>query len=355
MRRLAYFGGLVAAAAIGFVGYTVWVAGEFKTITPHFAGSCKKVDGVVGAEDLVIDHATGVAYLATDDRRAAQTNKGKAPGNGAIWSYDLNDPDAVPVNLTPDPGFSFHPHGLGLHTGPDGVTLMVVNHGSGSGVFDGAPDTIEVFDVSGRTLQHSATIKGDLLRSVNDVQPVSRGTFYASIDHGNPTGFTRMVEDYARLPLAKVVYFDGKKARYVAGDIRYANGVNISPDGQTVYVAGTTDRLVHVFGRDVASGGLWLKGRLEAGTGVDNIDVDEVGALWIGAHPKLLTFVGHSKDASKPAPSQVLRIDPASGEVFEVMMDDGSLLSASSVAARYGNRLLVGPVLDPGFLDCTLP
>jgi arylesterase / paraoxonase len=351
-RRLIIFGCLLLSAVVGFVGYTVWLAGEFKTITPHFAGTCKKIDGVVGAEDIVIDHVEGIAWLATDDRRAAIAGK---PKQGAIWSYDLKQPNAKPVNRTPDPGFSFHPHGLGLHRGKDGVSLMVVNHGSGSGVFDGAPDTVETFAISGSSLKHTGTVKGQLLRSVNDVQPVGEGKFYASIDHGNPTGFTRMLEDYARLPLAKVVYFNGQNVRQVAEGIRYANGVNVSADGLTVYVAGTTDRVIHVFGRDITTGDLWPRERIETGTGVDNIDVDDVGALWIGAHPKLLTFVGHSKDAGKKAPSQVLRVDPGSGEIYEVMMDDGSLLSASSVAARYGNRMLVGPVLDPGFLDCTLP
>jgi len=351
-RRLIIFGVLLFSGLVAFVGYTVWLAGEFKTIEPHFAGTCKKVDGVVGAEDLVIDHASGVAYLATDDRRAAIAGE---PVQGAIWSYDLNTPDARPVNLTARLEISFHPHGIGLHTGKDGLTLMVVNHGSGSGVFDGAPDTIEAFKIEGEILKHTGTTKGDLLRAVNDVQPVGNGKFYATIDHGNPSGFSRMLEDYLRLPLAKVVYYNGKSVRYVADDIRYANGVNISLDGQTVYVAGTTDRLVHVFGRDLASGDLWLKARLDTGTGVDNIDVDDGGALWIGAHPKLLTFVEHSKDATLKSPSQVIRVDPESGEVVEVMLDDGNLLSGSSVAARYGNRLLVGPVLDPGFLDCVLP
>jgi arylesterase/paraoxonase len=184
---------------------------------------------------------------------------------------------------------------------------------------------------------------------------VGQGKFYATVDHGNPSGIGRMLEDYARLPLAKVLYFDGQQARQVAGDIRYANGVNVSADGETVYVAGTTDRAVHVFGRDLATGDLWPKGRLDTGTGVDNIDIDDVGALWIGAHPKLLTFVGHSKDAAKKSPSQVLRIDPGSGEVYEVLLDDGGQLSGSSVAVRYGNRMLVGPVFDEGILDCKLP
>lgn len=70
----------------------------------------------------------------------------------------------------------------------------------------------------------------------------------------------------------------------------------------------------------------------------------------VGAHPNLLTFAAHSKDAGKLSPSQVLRIDAALGDLDEVMLDDGSLLSGSSIAALYGKRIFVVPVLDPGYI-----
>ena len=351
MKRLWIFLFVILAVIGGFAGHTVWLAGEFKSLDPHFAGTCKPVEGVAGAEDIVIHGETGMAYISSDDRRRIAAGEDVL---GAIWGYNLADPDAVPVNLTPDLKFPFHPHGLGLFAQGDDAEIMVVNHRDG-GVFEATDDTVEVFAIEGAGLRHLRTIKGDMLLSANDVAPVGKGRFYATIDHGNPTGLLRTIEDYGRLPLSRVVYFDGTLLRQVADGFRYANGINTSRDGDTVFVAATTDLAVFAFGRDEGSGDLWAKGKFETGTGVDNIDVDADGALWIGAHPKMLTFVGHSKDATKLSPSQVLRIDPASGRVSEIYLNNGEELSGSSVAARFGKRMLIGPVLDPKFLDCTLP
>ena len=105
---------------------------------------------------------------------------------------------------------------------------------------------------------------------------------------------------------------------------------------------------------DFASGMLRPKGRIEVGSGVDNIDVDGDGRLWVAAHPKLLTFVRHVSDPKALAPSQVFRIDPTSRRVEEVYLELGSRLSGSSVAAFHDGRLLIGPVFDPRFLDCRL-
>ncbi len=351
MRRALRLGLAVVVLIAGFGGFTVWVAGEFKSLEPHFAGQCKVVTGVVGTEDITIHPETAIAYISSDDRRARTAGN---PVQGGIWAYDLKTQGADPVNLTPDLKFPFHPHGIGLLADGEGGELMVVNH-RGGGVFGATEDTIEVFAVTPNGLKHVRTVKGDLLLSANDVVPVGGGRFYASIDHGKPTGLMRAIEDYARLPLAHVVYYDGVRFRRVAEGIRYANGINVSRDGRTLYVAGTTDRAVHVYDRTDASGLLIARGAIETGTGVDNIEIDTSGALWVGAHPKLLTFIAHSKDAAKLAPSQVLRIDPETSEVTEIFLSEGADLSASSVAARFGQRLLIGAVLDAKFLDCQLP
>ncbi len=334
---------VLAVASFGL--HTVWVAGQFKTLEPHFAGQCRTLDGIVGAEDMVIHAALGRAFVAAWDRRAGAAGRLEA---GAIWGYDL-EAGAAPRNLTPELSFPFHPHGLGLLAQDAGGILMVVNHRPRG-------DTIEVFTITEAGLKHSGTVSGDLLKSVNDVVPVAPDRFYASLDHGAPKGFQRMLEDYLRLPLSGVVYYDGAQLRPVADGIAYANGINLSPDGGKVYVAATTGRRLHVFDREPFEGGLTPRKEIVLGTGVDNIDVDGAGNLWIAAHPKLLSFVAHAKDPAEPAPSQVLKLVPRGDdfEVSEIFLDLGQLLPASSVAARLGRRLLIGPVFAPRFLDCTM-
>ncbi|KAK6009132.1 Arylesterase [Ostertagia ostertagi] len=88
-------------------------------------------------------------------------------------------------------------------------------------------------------------------------------------------------------------------------------------------------------------------------TSADNFCLDKSGAVWTGAHPVLKDAVGLLSDCDNvevhlKAPSQVLRIvfskDFKSWEITEPFADDGSLISASSIAAPYGNQLLIGSV-----------
>ncbi len=116
-----------------------------------------------------------------------------------------------------------------------------------------------------------------------------------------------------------------------------------------------TSFAVAVYNRDAASGALTLQAEIDVDTGPDNIEIDANGNLWIGAHPKLLTFVAYAKDADKLSPSQALRIHRAEGgyDVTEVFLSEGDDISGSSVAAWRQGRLLIGSVFDPHFLDCT--
>jgi hypothetical protein len=68
--------------------------------------------------------------------------------------------------------------------------------------------------------------------------------------------------------------------------------------------------------------------------------------------------LARSVTARRPnAPSQVVRASHRDGRwsVEEVFLDPGERLSASSVAARSGDRLLIGGIFEPRFLDCRLP
>jgi len=340
---------VIIVLAVGvFALQLVRAAGEFKTLEPHFRGACTSVPGPLGAEDVTVHPGTGIAYISATDRRSVRAG---GPGRGAIYAYDLTSDSPRPKNLTPDADEDFHPHGLSLFVGKDGRdALYVVNHAAGR-------HSIEIYDLLGGELLHRGTLSDPLLTSPNDVVAVGRDRLYVTNDHAKPAGLARTLEDYLRRSISTVVYYDDGRFSVAASGLRYPNGINVSRDGERLYVASTTGGIVLVLRIDPESGALEERGVIPIGSGVDNIEIDANGDLWIGAHPKLLTFVKHSGDASLLAPSQVIRVshpDADSPVVEEVFLSLGEDLSGSSVGAVHGDRLLVGAVLDEGILDCRM-
>jgi arylesterase/paraoxonase len=334
----------------GLVAKTFYDAGEFKEITPHFSGQVTTIAGVLSSEDITIHPPTGMAFISSDDRRAHWSAK-RQSRQGAIFGMDLNSAESRLVNLTSDFPHQLNPHGIGWWEAPNGdLSLLVVNHRE-DGHF------VEIFDYRESKLVHRQSVSGDLMHSPNDVIPVGPNAFYVTNDHGNSTELGRMAEEYLQLARSYVLFYDGKTFRKVAEKLAYANGINTSPDGRTIYVAATVGQKIYVYARELNTGSLTPRGTIEAGTGIDNIEIDRSGDLWIGCHPKLLTFVKYSKDPGALSPSQVIKVvqkAPEQYDVKEIYLNDGRPLSGSSVAAVLGDKLLIGSVFDERFLLCRL-
>ncbi len=337
---------LLVLGVVAWLGRTLWIGGVLRGIEPHFAGICRPVAGVAGPEDLTVDPETRVAWVSSFDRAAAERGES---GRGAIYAYALGEDDATPVNATPEAPADFHPHGISLWQGGGGRdSLFVVNHAAGR-------HSIEIYDIVMGRLVHRRTLADPLLVSPNDVVTVSPDRFYVTNDHGRPEGFGRVLEEWLRLPLASVVYFDGSRFVEAATGIRMANGIQASPDGRTLYVAASLGREVRVYDREPESGALELRERIPLGTVPDNIELDAEGALWIAAHPKVLQLVRYNAGRVATVPSQVLRVvrgTTGRWQVEEVLLDRGDALSAASTAAPHASRLLVGAIRDSKFLDC---
>ncbi len=348
--RLVVVGVVVLIAAASLTYWTAWLrAGEATTLTPIFEGTCEAWTGYVGAEDMVRDSATGRVYVSGEDRRALRRGDSV---RGAIWSVGIDSPGER-VDLTGGAPTDFHPLGIDLHVGADGVNrLFVVNRAS-------IGHRVEVYRVkSDGSLDLERTFSGDLLENANDVAAAGPAAAYVSIDKASPTGsFGEVLEGVFDRPNGMIVRVDADGATVVADNLKYANGLALSEDGATLYAAETLGKRLNFYdiGED---GGLSIRDRVRLGTGLDNITRDDAGRLFIAAHPKLLTFaLGHAKSANKDSPSQVVVVDPANEVVDQVFLSLGADISGSSVALVdvAARRMLVGSVYEPHILACDLP
>lgn len=355
VRWSLYGGGALLLIASFFVVRFLTAAGMFTTLTQEVDADCTAIEAVPGPEDIVIDRERRMAFVAATDRRLVQSGEpGSDAVRGGIYVIDLEGASDS-WRLRPVTAFEpedFRPHGIGLYIDGNGRRFLhVVNHPARGG------HTVEIFEVMEEgLLEHRQTVESDLLVSPNDVQPVSADTFYATNDHGAGTEFGQLIENFFLLSKSNVVYWDGEEARIVANDISFANGINVSPDGDHVYVAGTIDMKLRIYEREAETGALEMVDSVYLATGLDNIDVHEDGRLLIGAHPKMTAFLDHASDPAALSPSQVLEVIPhadGGGEARTLMLDNGEELSGSSVAAGYDGLMLVAGVFEPKILVCS--
>ncbi len=311
--------------------------GFFRKIENQSYGEVVKEIALAGAEDMTIVYASGMVFISAYDR--AGEKRGENP-TGGIYVMDLNDPALTPIRLDDDLGEGFHPHGISvLKVDSARYRMWIVNH-------QRSKHTIEVFDfIPGDHFAHITTYAHPLILSPNDVVAVDESRFYFTNDHGKTEGIGLMAENYLGLPYANVVYYDGSAFREVADDISYANGINASANGSQVFVASPRKFTLLVY--DVQpDGGLVLNKSVDVGTGIDNLEWDEQGNLWSGAHPNLLRFSAYAKLKKDTAPSEVIVWNPKTDDVSAVFVDNGQLVSASSVAVTYRDLLLIGTVQD---------
>ncbi|MBL7814145.1 MAG: SMP-30/gluconolactonase/LRE family protein [Saprospiraceae bacterium] len=337
---------LLIVGSLGLKSY--YDSGGFKTINNHFDGKMQKISGLVGVEDITIDPTTGITFLSSEDRWAKTIDK--KPTKGTIYTLNLNDSILTPLSKTSDfSADNFHPHGISLYQTSEGKKLLfVINHLEPEG------HQIEIFEYKNDSLQHRETIKDPLLVSPNDIVAVSEHSFYVTNDHNEKLSKMRTAKDIAQIGTGNICYFDGQKMQKTGIEgLKYANGINKTADGAKIFVAETTAKRIRIFDRNITTGALTQEDEINTNTGVDNIEVDTEGSLWVGCHPQMLKFMGHSKDENKPSPSEIIKIRRLGKGKYEqttVYMNDGSEISASSVGAFYKDKLLVGGVFQRHFL-----
>ena len=391
--RLSLYFVLLLVFAFGLEFF--WTAGQLRRIDDNFVGRCTAVPGVTGAEDITIHPKTRIAYVSAYDRGAEARGGSVKAG---IYAYDLKARKPELRNLTPDAPPTFRPHGLSLWLGGKGERdlLFAINHPEGR-------HEVQIFEIAPKGLVLRETIADPLIAHPNDLVAVGPRSFYVTNDLSRDFGtLGGKLEVFLRLPYSDVVYFDGSTARSAADNIAYPNGINISRDGRTIFVASLLMKQINVYDRDAASGDLVAREVINVDGNPDNVELDAQGNLWVGAHPQLVSLFVHSKEAAgqklplvrllvstvQPlsvrggaalAPSQILRISaqkedecrPVPSGLGRVMralgfeqrvgscyttqavyQNRGNEIAGASVAAVNESRMLIGTVFDDHILDC---
>ncbi|XP_070767879.1 serum paraoxonase/arylesterase 2-like [Enoplosus armatus] len=344
----------VVAAFAAFIGHRFLKLKELSLASrevPVKHLNCHYLNNIdYGAEDITILR-DGLAFLSTGLNYPGVPSFSDEPGK--MYVLDLLHPKPTPVELQIKGELdlsSFNPHGISVYIdeADDSVYLFVVNHPQHK-------SQVEIFHfVQDNTLVHLKSITHPLLHSVNDIVAVGVESFYATNDHSFPNDALHFMTIILGLAWCDVVYYSPKEVRVAADGFLSTNGINISPDKQHVYVADILDHEIDVFERREGEQLVYLKS-VAVGSLCDNIEVDpKTGDIWLGCHPNGMKLQKY--DPEDPPGSEVIQIKNIHSEHPEVSQeytDNGHVIMASSVAAPYEGKLLIGTVFHKA-LCCDL-
>ena len=342
MKFLKAFG-LVLILLLVYVLYIMSSTGYFRTIENEFDGKIVKEIEIPGAEDITISHEDEFALISSTARQDLRSGKAS---EGGLYYMGLKDNNFDAQLISASFQQPFYPHGISMvRIDSAHFKVYAINH-------VGHEHSIEIFQLRGNQLTHEKTIKDPSLISPNDIVAVDQHRFYFTNDHNSTSGLGKLAEDYLGLARTTVIYYDGQQFEEVAKAISYANGINYDAKRKLLFVASPREFLVKVYQVET-EGKLSFVEDIDCKTGVDNIEFDLEGNLWIGCHPSLLDFSAYAAKRKDRAPSEIIKVNyrkKGDYQVETIFVDDGALISATSVATPFQNYILVGNVMDDHFL-----
>jgi len=331
---------------------TLYSFNQFARFEDGDISHCDPVTGIAGPEDLQIDHKRGLAFISSQ-RRAVD---GRA--RGGVHVVAIDDPLASGAwrDRTGGVPEDFAPEGVSYYEDSEVRRLFVVNS---------ANRAVELFDVTETNdLVHLESLADPRVTSPNDVLAVGPRAFYVTNDVSAGRGsLIGRLQFLGRAGAGSIYAFDGVAWRQAAGGLKFANGLAMQPDGETLYVGESAGMTLTSFARDVETGFLTLKGRVPLPGAAQNINVDANGAVLVAATPKPLGFVFRRRASDTRAPSLIIEyLDPdhhvlADGldprdAIRPILRTGAKGVATLTTADRLGRRMLVGGLAEDRFLIC---
>ncbi|RIA91559.1 hypothetical protein C1645_767147 [Glomus cerebriforme] len=336
-------------------------------IKPYGNGKCRKIEGIEACEDIHIHHRTGRAFMTcgTEYERTRaywpplNTFNSSHQTRDTPYIYDIDNDKLIPLvleNFPPEEDFATH--GLGIYEDPEDenkLYMFFINHKrSGS--------CIETFEHTLNTneLIHLETIQHELIKTPNDIVPVSRYEFYFTNDHYFTKLPWKKFERPARLPWSNVVFHSSitNETKIAADGISSPNGINTNWDRSLIYVTALSDGSILIYERNKNNNDLKLRNRIFTGYVSDNISVDEVtGEIYITIVQKPLINLVFGKGHTSVGVLKISNNTEENGVNYSqkvIFEDDGTLFHSPSTAAvdRKRNVLLISSYRAKGIVRC---
>ena len=319
-----------------------------------------RIEGLPGPEDIVLDDLNPRPRLliSSTDRRHGEKR-------GQIYALDLRTDTVQILPRRGEPqGLSFHPHGIDLVRDMQGKAyLYVITHreeepDKGRARPEGPAHAVVRYELFPDRLEFRQLYEDPLLVSPNDLSARPDGSIYVSNDSSKKGGLFELVFALKR---SNVVYFNGSSWIIAASSLAMANGIVALDD--RVYVAVTREHKTYQF-TPRPDGSLGDKKILARVRGPDNLTLhkgdlrgDEGGSdrvLLVAAHEKDMALMRHMSSSSKKSPTAIYSVGLLNGAVTPVFKDNGSRISAGSVAVMSASRLYIGQIMDPFILGVQL-
>ena len=310
----------------------------------------KNVDSIhvgPGTEDVVLDTFAGRERILV----SCNQRRNGLPYFGEIVAYNIKTKQLDTLKRDGGPAKpEFNPHGIDIVMGTNGKALLfVVNHYHRDEKIP-KENSIIVYEVDAKSLRFKGPYTDKMLVSPNDVSGMPDGSFYATNDSKRRTmGFGWLMEKLFQVRTSTIVYCNKAHQWSIASKhkMAYANGIHA--DADRVLVAATQKHELARFDRDSTNGKLSYRynitKRQRFFKGMDNITMLNSEEVLVPVHTNNLKFLGHAKDPKKLSPG-IVYLKSLEGPTSIVHSNNGSSISANSVALYYNGKVYIGQVFE---------
>ncbi|EMD37607.1 hypothetical protein CERSUDRAFT_114255 [Gelatoporia subvermispora B] len=348
------------------IGPFIGALGLFRTIRPLRNDNCQIRSDLDGCEKFVLDHETGLLYMAcvesaSRSRWLPNMRALDASGmvNGTIVTYNADTSEVTRLNVVGGnfaQGFSLH--GFDVVRSATNATELyfyMINHRTprqGDAWKVGADSVIEILKGAdgSRTLEHVMTVQDPIIMTPNEVVGTADGKgFWFTNDHGSKTDWTREIEMFFPIPTTSVGYCHVDFGCKIAADrTTSSNGLAWDRSADLFYVGSTPRGTIGLYGR-LPDNTLAYKDSVTLGEVMDNLDVDSEGTLWAATFPSGVKVLKRFRDTITDAPSAAWRIKfdnvtAASGgnhEAEKIFEDDGTVVGVATSVVHDVERSLL--------------